>query len=192
MPPRQQGKTPSNEELFNALNQVQTRMTENHNNVMDRLDRMDAAIADLTNLVRQHVERATAVETTQSLRVYQGETIGNRIPRPSNLNGKTGFFQYLQAHLAENDQHNDLYLCVNRAALVSVQSMRNAHGELEFVGWGGLGHDYKLEMAENTLEIALQEYNVLDVIRRCHDLWPCLIILQTKWTQMSAYQRRQR
>lgn len=114
------------------------------------------------------------------LRVIQRIAAGNRISRPSRCYGKKGFLRFLRENLPEAENHENIYQSVRQAALVSIQNFRNEHLEFGVVEWGRIGYDHKLELAEYTLKIALQERNESNIIRQCPDFRPCLVVLQTK------------
>lgn len=105
---------------------------------------------------------------------------------------REGFSGLVRANIRDSERYVGMYWSVRCAAIFSVQTIRNDHPELNHVNWGNLNHDYKLELAENTFAIALQEHAALEIVRQCPDFRPCLIIVQVKRTQMSCYRRRQR
>ncbi|GAA5799399.1 hypothetical protein HPULCUR_004814 [Helicostylum pulchrum] len=152
------------------------RLTTERDRIMtERFNRVDTAVDELTNFVRVNLQRA------------QDTTAGNRISRPSYCYGKEGFLRFVRTYLPEAVEHETLYQCVSRAALVSAQVMRDEHPELRNVRWRQLHHNYKLEMTEYTFDTALEEYNILEIIRQCPDFWPCMIVVERKWTYLQSY-----
>jgi hypothetical protein len=121
MPPKQ----PTTQELVNTIKQLESRLDERDQLIAERLNRLEAAIDNLTSLTRANLERVAETETIPSLRSLQQVTSGDRISRPSNCYGKEGFFQFLRTNLPEVEGHEDMYQRCSHAALVSVQNMQN-------------------------------------------------------------------
>lgn len=180
----------------NAIQDLVQTVKDFMENINLRFDRVDTDLNGLTedvhhlSITADHIHERQQLAATPTAAPVANDRI---IPRPRNANKDSVINLILvEVHGSTMDEAHEMVDAIGRAALTCCQSAANESPELAICGWRDLPAENRHRMKAAAFGIAQDNFQHLEFIGRCLDLWPIECFMQPKWSSKSAYARRKR